>query len=111
MKRRQTTRELKAVAAYTELEGVQSQMDGEEESCPPFFLLQESHALNRFCTVDMAVTIKDCFLRAVDVSIHRLRTLDLPAAHPLLIFHPQATFRVTSYESRDVGCDYHRLLG
>lgn len=58
-KHRQTTAELKAVPAYTELEGVQPQMDGEEESNSPFFLRQESHALDLFCIVDMAVAIKD----------------------------------------------------
>ena len=33
-------------------------MDCGEEIDPPFFFLQGSHALSRFCTVDIAVVMK-----------------------------------------------------
>ena len=57
--RRQEAAEFQAVATYTELGGIQHWMDGEGETSSPFFLRQGSHALDRFCTVDIAVTIKD----------------------------------------------------
>lgn len=70
---RQAAAEFKATATYTELEGVQPQMDGEEESDSPFFLRQESHALYRFCTVDMVVTIEGTLrVRAPYASAHRM---------------------------------------
>jgi hypothetical protein len=67
----QTTVKLKAVVAYTGLEGDQSRMYGEEESYPPFFLRQESHALDRFCIVDMVVTIKGFWRAAAGASTYR----------------------------------------
>ena len=39
--------------------GIQFLMGGDKGNDPPFFFLQESHALGRFCIVDMiAVVIK-----------------------------------------------------
>lgn len=86
-KHHETTAELRAVVAYTELEGVQSRMDGEEEGYPPFFLRQESHALGRFCTIDMAVAIKG-LLWAADASTHQVHTLDLLISHSRYMILP-----------------------
>ena len=79
-KHHQTAAGWKTVAAYTELKGVQPRIDGEEKSNPPFFLRQESHALDLFCIVDMAVAIKD-FFWAADASAHQMDTFDLVVSH------------------------------
>jgi hypothetical protein len=47
-------------------------MDGKEESYPPSFLRQESHALDCFCVVDMVVTIKDFWRPAAGASTYGL---------------------------------------
>lgn len=59
--------------------GVQSQMDYGEGTDPPFFLLQESQALHRFCIVNVVVVMKES---------DYLRPLPLNCAADVLAWHP-----------------------
>jgi len=70
--------------------GVQPRMNGEEECDSPFFLRQESHALGRFCTVDMAVTIKGSYgLRTPGVHV---RSVQHTSLYPLFDFSVSAGY-------------------